>query len=224
MGCFSILDIEITMYIIILTMLIKLTLLTGGVMKNKRRERTIRDFLEAAREIIETEGVNGISARKIGEVSGYSYATLYNYFKDIDHLLVRLALGYLEECCNKMENSKDKMLSSTEQIIQYAITYFEYFETQPKIFELVFLKCFGSAMEEVVESSDEVSVSSMLMETLEIAEEEGVIKKGEAGFIGEILTALVHGKMLFYITGRHSITREQLMMQLGREIQFIMEG
>lgn len=44
-------------------------------------------FVNAARRIIETEGMEGISARKVSQMAGYDASTLYNYFESLDHII-----------------------------------------------------------------------------------------------------------------------------------------
>ena len=44
-------------------------------------------FIQAAMEILRGEGIKDLSVRNVAEKAGYSYATLYNYFKDLNELL-----------------------------------------------------------------------------------------------------------------------------------------
>ena len=55
-------------------------------MKNKIiQEQRIKGYvIQAAKEILKGEGLKSISVRNIADQAGYSYATLYNYFKDIN--------------------------------------------------------------------------------------------------------------------------------------------
>ncbi|MDP4092633.1 MAG: TetR/AcrR family transcriptional regulator, partial [Bacillota bacterium] len=55
--------------------------------KELQKSRMKKYFIDAAKEILVNEGVSNVSVRKVGEVTGYSYATIYNYFKNLDHLL-----------------------------------------------------------------------------------------------------------------------------------------
>lgn len=47
-------------------------------------------FIEAARNIIETQGMDMISIRGVAEKAGFNSATLYNYFKDLGDLFFLL--------------------------------------------------------------------------------------------------------------------------------------
>ena len=45
-------------------------------------------FIQAAKEILKGEGLESMSVRNIADQAGYSYATLYNYFKDVKDLIL----------------------------------------------------------------------------------------------------------------------------------------
>ncbi|MEW6711726.1 MAG: helix-turn-helix domain-containing protein, partial [Candidatus Riflebacteria bacterium] len=57
-------------------------------MRNPIQQDRIKNFfLDAAVAIIKNDGPENLSARRIAKEAGYSYATMYNYFKDIDDLI-----------------------------------------------------------------------------------------------------------------------------------------
>ena len=52
-----------------------------------QEERMKGYFIQATKEILKGEGLRAASVRNIADQAGYSYATLYNYFKDIKELI-----------------------------------------------------------------------------------------------------------------------------------------
>lgn len=62
-----------------------------------RRKRIMIYFIEATRRLIQTEGVDGLSIRKIAAEAGYNSATLYNYFRDLEHLTLFGSACYLRD-------------------------------------------------------------------------------------------------------------------------------
>lgn len=60
-------------------------------MRNRQiqEERIKTYFLDSAKNLLRAEGLKGVSVRNVAYRAGYSYATLYNYFKDINDLLFR---------------------------------------------------------------------------------------------------------------------------------------
>ena len=56
--------------------------------KKQIQEQRIKSyFIQATKEILKGEGLKCISVRNIADKAGYSYATLYNYFKDVQDLI-----------------------------------------------------------------------------------------------------------------------------------------
>ncbi len=61
-----------------------------------KKKRMLIFFIEAAQEIMAKEGIEAITLRKVADLAGYNGATLYNYFKDLDHLILFASLKYLK--------------------------------------------------------------------------------------------------------------------------------
>lgn len=67
------------------------------IRKDKQRHRMIRYFVEAAWEIIDSEGVDALTVRRVADLAGYNVATLYNYFDNLDHLKFFASLRILKD-------------------------------------------------------------------------------------------------------------------------------
>ena len=52
-----------------------------------KKKRVIRFFIDAAKQIIEKEGIDKITIYSVSDLAGYSSASLYNYFQNIDELI-----------------------------------------------------------------------------------------------------------------------------------------
>lgn len=102
-----------------------------------QEERMRRYFIQAAKEIIRGEGIEAVSSRTVAERAGYSYATLYNYFKDVRDLIFCCVDDFLEECRRSIEEapaSKRNSLSGVTRL--YASFMIQY----PGIFSLLYLQ------------------------------------------------------------------------------------
>ena len=68
----------------------------------EERERIITTFIRAAREIVDLEGVENVSIRKVASLAGFNSATIYLYFKDLDELITLASISYLENYCRTL--------------------------------------------------------------------------------------------------------------------------
>lgn len=62
--------------------------------KEMQKKRMLSYFIEATQQIMEEEGLENISIRKIAKRAGYNSATIYNYFTDIDQLILLASMKY----------------------------------------------------------------------------------------------------------------------------------
>ena len=52
-----------------------------------RKQRVMRYFIDAAKELANESGIESITIRSVAERAGYNSASLYNYFESLDQLL-----------------------------------------------------------------------------------------------------------------------------------------
>ncbi len=103
-------------------------------MVNQLKQDNIRRiFIQAAKNTLKSEGIKALSAREIGKATGFSYATIYNYFKDMNELCEVCMLEFLEEC-------KESVLSSTKstEIKDLLKAYAMFFVQYPGLYVLIF--------------------------------------------------------------------------------------
>lgn len=62
----------------------------------EQRDQIFACFVNAASEIMDEEGVENLTLRKVAQRAGYNSATLYNYFKDLDHLIIYASMKYFQ--------------------------------------------------------------------------------------------------------------------------------
>jgi AcrR family transcriptional regulator len=67
-----------------------------------KKKRMLMFFIEATQKIIERNGFDNVTIRKIAAEAGYNSATIYNYYKDLDHLLQFACMEYLIGYQNKL--------------------------------------------------------------------------------------------------------------------------
>ena len=109
--------------------------------KKQIQEQRIKSyFIQATKEILKGEGLKCISVRNIADKAGYSYATLYNYFKDVQELIFECVKDFQDECeeivgieTEKIPEGKDKIKAITKSYIKFFVQY-------PGIFDLFFLE------------------------------------------------------------------------------------
>ena len=108
--------------------------------KQIQSERIRGFFIQAAKELLKCEGLRSVSTRSVAEKAGYSYATLYNYFKDINDLVFECVKDFQSECEAFVKSKTKKASPGKEKIKAIMAAYIDYFVEYPGTFELCFLE------------------------------------------------------------------------------------
>jgi AcrR family transcriptional regulator len=109
--------------------------------KKEIQEMRVRGyFIQATKEILKGEGMQCVNVRNIAERAGYSYATLYNYFKDIKELIFFCVKDFEDECEAFIKDRTIDVPKGKKKITAIVKAYTSFFVEYPSIFELFFIE------------------------------------------------------------------------------------
>ncbi|WP_354196919.1 helix-turn-helix domain-containing protein [Bhargavaea ullalensis] len=138
-------------------------------------------FVEATVEIIEEEGIDKVTIRKVADRAGYNSATLYNYFSELSHLkffaAMRLLRGYVEDVSlfiNKGESPLEQYILAWECFCRHSFK-------SPELFYAVFMMDLGDQPERLMQRYYESYPADLLDVPAEIQPslfERNVMKRG----------------------------------------------
>ena len=186
-----------------------------------QRKRTMLYFIDAADEIIKEEGINKVTIRKVADKAGYNSATIYNYFENLDHLILFAAMRYvkdytlaLPEYLKDAKNALDRFFKVWECFCHFSfknpeIYYAIFFADLDKDLENYIIDYYKLFPEELGTELD--SISTMLlkhniyergMTTIEECVKEGFIKEEDAETLNEMSTLLYEGVLSQVIRGK----------------------
>lgn len=75
--------------------------------EEQKRMNTIR-FIDAARQLIDSDGLEQVSIRKIADKAGFHNSTIYLYFKDLDQLIMLASVKYFREYSQALAKESQK--------------------------------------------------------------------------------------------------------------------
>lgn len=184
--------------------------------KELQRQRMIGFFVSAAIELIDNEGVSAVSARRVAELAGYSYATIYNYFRDINHLLWHCLPEYVNRVSALMQPEVLPGPTGVAKLRQSVRAYAEFFLSHPESFRFMFMADLGEMPEDISQSVNESGPPfvSIIQRLLEQCAAEGSLQAADIPAVIALLTFTVNGALMFYINGRMEGTPEVLLAQL----------
>ena len=156
-------------------------------------------FIEAAKEILKGEGLKALSVRNIAEKAGYSFATLYNYFRDQKDLLYLCLLDFQDECREFVKSETASAKNGREKIKKIVSAYVKYFVQYPGIFEIFFIE----SMTDISKKKETSETICLFLDRLCDEEWEYCVKNGiftskEAAILREEILFFIHGILLLY--------------------------
>ena len=103
-----------------------------------KRRRIMVYFVEATRNLIQSEGVDGLSIRKIATEAGYNSATIYHYFQDLEHLTLFGSACYLREYILQLGRELRRDMTSIQRFRTIYRCFNEHAFRNPDIFHNLF--------------------------------------------------------------------------------------
>ena len=189
--------------------------------RDQKKEYIKRKFIQATKKIIETQGINHVSARKVGQIAGFSYATIYNHYEDIDDLLVETAIDYLDSSYEHMIQFIKDDMSPKDRLYYLAKGYITYMYNNPELFRIIFIRDYGN---HTIEYSMKLlpRVLFEIRNTLEMFSNEELVGSVDDTF--KLLSSATHGKLMFSILKRDRISLEQILKSIEKEISIVTGG
>jgi AcrR family transcriptional regulator len=98
-------------------------------------------ILDAAQEIIEAQGLAGLSAREIARRVGYSPGTIYNIFANLDDVVLNVegrVLDALDARLSEIQQGEDAEAADGGRLIRIAHAYLAFTQERPRLWNLLF--------------------------------------------------------------------------------------
>jgi AcrR family transcriptional regulator len=94
-------------------------------------------ILDAAQDIIEAQGIAGLSAREIARRIGYSPGTIYNMFENLDDVVLNVEARVLDALDLRLAGLLNDGDACT-RVTRLALAYLAFTHEKPKLWNLLF--------------------------------------------------------------------------------------
>lgn len=111
----------------------------------------VKSFIRATREIIDMEGAENVTIRKVAKMTGYNSATIYLYFDDADELISLASMSYLENYCRALAADLPKISGAYEVFFHVWGVFCQYTLAYPNLFYRLFFRPHGKSLDDIVE-------------------------------------------------------------------------
>jgi AcrR family transcriptional regulator len=194
-------------------------------MKNKeiQEQRMKEYFIQATKDILRGEGLKSISVRNIADRAGYSYATLYNYFKDVNDLVFLCVNDFQEECNAFVKDQTEKTPKGMDRIKKTVLAYLNYFTEYPGIFDLFYLaKVSDFGNKQTIINLISNSLDTVCKSEWDYCISHNLVPVERLESIKSQLKYTAVGLLLLYINRRSPDSYSEFINQANNQIDFIL--
>ncbi len=115
--------------------------------RNDHSREEIRELaIQAALEIVQQDGVDALSARKIATAIGYTPGSLYLVFKNLDDLILHANFHNLKRLHNQVQQASQHVLDPKQRLLQLGLAYLQFALEQPHAWRMIFEHRFNHEM------------------------------------------------------------------------------
>lgn len=125
------------------------------MLANRKKElqtaKMYKIFINATVKVIEQEGIDRVTVRKVADVAGYTASTVYNYFDELSHLVFFASMRHLEDYNIHLESKLKEAKNPVEKYISTWEFFFEHSFKMPQTFNAVFMSNLGIDPKELID-------------------------------------------------------------------------
>lgn len=192
--------------------------------KNQREsiksQRVKSFFIQAAKEIIINEGVENVSVRKVADHAGYTFTTIYNYFKDLNELLQEAKNVMIQDVMIYMRGAVPEKLYDLEDIKDLNHRYVSYYIERPNIFRFFY----SYRLQPVTGNPKEaLDYGSLYHDTYRGFVKRGLLTDEEVPLVAKTIIYTIHGLLALYFSD-NGLTIDRFFEELDKITEYLLKG
>jgi len=189
--------------------------------KALKRQRIKDYFLEAAKALIINEGVENVSVRKVADDAGYSFATLYKYFADLNALLWDVKQSMLLDFTKYLKEQSPGNPLDASGLKKVFRIYTAYFIEHPYVFKFFYFHMLTRPQQQGEEAPD---FDAMTRAAFQGFVASGQLQQADIETVARTCIYTVHGMLTLLFSGNGDLTASSLHEELDRIIDYLLPG
>lgn len=190
--------------------------------QNIKKQRMLSYFIDATKDIIIKEGVEKVSVRKVADLAGYSYATIYNYFNDLNDLLITVKRNMIGDIIEYLQKKTAHFSSDVEGLKMIFGTYMAYFFENPNIFRFFYFSPIRNSIQKTEVAMEEPDFNMMWRMTFQGLVEEGKVKEEEIEVLSKAIIYIMHGMLTLSFSDNGALSQEKANQDLDKIISYLL--
>jgi len=179
-----------------------------------KSERVKKIFASTAKNMIIENGVEAVSVRKVALEAGYSYATIYNHFENIDELLWYARELIILDIVDFLQNAYPAEITDINGVYKLLKIYADYFIGNPNIYRFLYFHHLSRTEKKFVGITEDESFSLSYAQTFKFLIESGRFTEEKLIYVFKAIIYAIHGLLTLYISDNDNITQEDFYLDL----------
>lgn len=181
-------------------------------------------ILTAARRLLDREGAEAVTMRRVADAVGITAMAIYRHYPDRSALLNALADQGFADLAARVASAK--LPSALEsRLIKLGDEYLDYALAHPKLFELMFLAPRPGARKFPRDfKAGRSPTANLFVAAIEAGMASGELRRDDPWEITFEVGALLQGLILLYLGGRVERSRAQFRAQFHRAFRRYLHG
>ena len=184
----------------------------------KKSDLVKREFIDAAEAIILRDGVLSVTVRKIANATGYSYATIYHYFKDLDSLLIAVKERMVEDVMIHMTSAETPSFRDVADIQRMNRMYAQFYLDNPHIYEFFYTYRFSHE----TNPNYDLRFQDGWALAYESFVKNGVLRKKDVATVAKTIIYTIHGLLALYFSS-NGLTKEALFQDMDDIVEVLFQ-
>lgn len=190
-------------------------------MKISKKERTQKEIIEAAKEVVYKKGHEAVTVRNLADVTGYSYTNLYYYFKDLNALLWALRLDMIEDMITELMSVSYIEDDPIDEILNAFFGYIDYFFKHPNVFRFFYFYPFVQPDGDDSCQKLEQRFQGMWQTSFSRLINEDIIKIDDIEVVAKTVIYTLQGGIMLSFSSNGSTKKEDIKNELNKLVNYL---
>jgi len=166
-------------------------------------------FIQAAKKIVLQEGVEGVSVRKVAQATGYSYATIYHYFTDLNALLLSVKEQMVDDVAAHFAAGGNAPFRSADDLKQINRAYVQYYLERPNVYHFFYHYRFENA----TAPDYDLKFQDGWLLAYSAFVEDGLLRQQDVIIVAKTVIYAIQGLLALHFSS-NGLTREKLFQDM----------
>lgn len=190
-------------------------------MKISKRERTQKEIIEAAKNIIHDKGHEAITVRYLADITGYSYTNLYYYFKDLNALLWALRIDMIEDMITELTSISFTKDDPVEEILGAFFSYTDYFFRHPNVFRFFYFYPFIQPEGDDSYQKLDQKFQGLWQTSFFRLIQEGILRTEDIEVVAKTIIYALQGMIMLSFSSNGSMNHEYVKEEIVKLINYL---